>query len=51
MKKKMTFYIEEEIEEKLIDWLHKHNKLTGKKLTKTSILNMLLKSLLNNDES
>jgi hypothetical protein len=46
MKKKMTFYIEEELEHDLQMWTHKYFELTGNKITKTEVINMLLRALL-----
>lgn len=45
MKKKMTFYIEDNIEKKFIEWIYKYYELTGRKLTKTKVLHMLLQAL------
>jgi len=46
MKNKMTFYIEAEVQHDFQLWLNKHFELTGDKLTKTDVLNMLLRALL-----
>lgn len=46
MKKKMTFYIDEELERNLIIWITKYLEMTGKKITKTDVINMLLNALL-----
>lgn len=47
MKKKMTFYIDTSIEEKLNHWLYKMYSSTGNKYTKTAVIHMLLEALLN----
>jgi len=46
MKKKMTFYIETNLEHDLQIWINKYFELTSKKITKTDVLNMLLNALL-----
>lgn len=38
-----------EHEKMLTQWLYKHYEITGKKITKTEVLNMLLEALLNTD--
>lgn len=49
MKKKMTFYIETNLEHNLQIWINKYFEITGKKITKTEVLNMLLTALLETD--
>lgn len=39
----------EEHEKKLNKWLYKYSELTGKKISKTEVLNMLLEALLDTD--
>jgi hypothetical protein len=51
MKNKMTFYIEAEVQHDFQLWINKHFELTGNKLTKTDVLNMLLRALLYANES
>lgn len=51
LKKKMTFYVDTGIDEKLNHWLYKMYTLTGQKHTKTSIIHMLLEALLNEDKN
>ena len=49
MKKKTTFYIEEETDKQLTYWLYKYFELTGKKMTKTAVIHMLLNALFDTD--
>lgn len=39
----------EEYDKMLSHWLYKYYELTGKKLTKTDVLNMLVEALLNSE--
>ncbi len=47
MKKKTTFYIDEDHAKLLTHWIYKYYELTGKKITRTDVINMLLEALLN----
>lgn len=49
--KKTTFYLEEELEKKLSHWMHTFLEVTGHKITKTAVITMLLKALLDNDSA
>lgn len=48
MKKKMTFYVDESWDAKLMHWQHQYLAATGKKLTKSAVIDMLLHALLEN---
>lgn len=49
MKHKTTFYLDDKIEQKLSHWMYKYYEITGKKITKTAVIHMLLVALLDTD--
>jgi len=48
-KNKTTFYLDDDIEKKLVTWMAKYYELTGNKITKTAVIRMLLNALLDTD--